>query len=54
MGWPERRDLFNRTKKVIGQFEAILRGFSEDEQCADVLHHAKRPPRTGYLLTGNP
>ena len=30
-------DLVNRTKKVIGQLESVLRGLSEDEQCADVL-----------------
>lgn len=30
-------DLVNRTKKVIGQLESVLRGLNEDEQCADVL-----------------
>ena len=30
-------DLVNRTKKIIGQLESILRALSEDEQCADVL-----------------
>jgi FrmR/RcnR family transcriptional regulator, repressor of rcnA expression len=33
----EKLDLVNRTKKVIGQLESVLRGLSEDEQCADVL-----------------
>ncbi len=33
----EKLDLVNRTKKVIGQLEAILRAFNDDEQCADVL-----------------
>ena len=33
----EKLDLVNRTKKVIGQLESILRALSEDEQCADVL-----------------
>jgi len=29
--------LVNRTKKVIGQLESVLRGLNEDEQCAEVL-----------------
>ncbi|HEV2421372.1 MAG TPA: metal/formaldehyde-sensitive transcriptional repressor [Candidatus Acidoferrales bacterium] len=29
--------MVNRTKKVIGQLESVLRGLNEDEQCADVL-----------------
>jgi len=33
----EKLDLTNRTKKVIGQLESVLRGLSEDEPCADVL-----------------
>ena len=33
----EKLDLVNRTKKIIGQLESVLRGLSEDEQCADVL-----------------
>lgn len=33
----EKLDLVNRTKKVIGQLESVLRGFNEDEQCADIL-----------------
>jgi len=33
----EKLDLLNRTKKVIGQLESVLRGLNEDEQCADVL-----------------
>jgi len=33
----EKLDLVNRTKKVIGQLEAILRALNDDEQCADVL-----------------
>lgn len=30
-------DLVNRTKKIIGQLESVLRGLNEDEHCADVL-----------------
>jgi DNA-binding FrmR family transcriptional regulator len=33
----EKVDLVNRTKKIIGQLESVLRGLNEDEQCADVL-----------------
>jgi DNA-binding FrmR family transcriptional regulator len=33
----EKLDLVTRTKKVIGQLESVLRGFNEDEQCADIL-----------------
>ncbi|HXO44808.1 MAG TPA: metal/formaldehyde-sensitive transcriptional repressor [Candidatus Cybelea sp.] len=33
----EKLDLVNRTKKVIGQLESILRALNDDEQCADVL-----------------
>ena len=33
----EKLDLVNRTKKIIGQLESVLRGLSEDEQCADIL-----------------
>ncbi len=33
----EKIDLVNRTKKIIGQLESVLRGLNEDEQCADVL-----------------
>ena len=33
----EKLDLVNRTKKVIGQLESVLRALNEDEQCADVL-----------------
>ena len=33
----DKLDLVNRTKKVIGQLEAILRALNDDEQCADVL-----------------
>jgi len=33
----EKLDLVNRTKKIIGQLESVLRGLHEDEQCADVL-----------------
>ena len=34
----EKLDLVNRTKKIIGQLEAVLQGLHEDEQCADLLH----------------
>jgi len=33
----EQLDLVNRTKKVIGQLESVLRALNEDEKCADVL-----------------
>jgi len=33
----EKLDLVNRTKKIIGQLESVLRGLTEDEQCAEVL-----------------
>jgi DNA-binding FrmR family transcriptional regulator len=33
----EKLDLVNRTKKIIGQLEAVLRNLNEDEPCADVL-----------------
>lgn len=33
----EKLDLVNRTKKIIGQLDSVLRGLNEDEQCADVL-----------------
>jgi DNA-binding FrmR family transcriptional regulator len=33
----EKLDLVNRTKKIIGQLESVLRGLNDDEQCAEVL-----------------
>jgi FrmR/RcnR family transcriptional regulator, repressor of rcnA expression len=33
----ERLDLLNRTKKVIGQLEAVQRALEEDAACADLL-----------------
>jgi len=33
----EKLDLVNRTKKIIGQLESVLRGLNQDEHCADVL-----------------
>jgi FrmR/RcnR family transcriptional regulator, repressor of rcnA expression len=33
----EKLDLVNRTKKVIGQLESVLKGLNEDEQCSEVL-----------------
>ena len=33
----EKLDLVNRTKKVIGQLESVLRGLNEDEKCEDIL-----------------
>jgi DNA-binding FrmR family transcriptional regulator len=33
----EKLDLVNRTKKVVGQMEAVQRALEEDEACADVL-----------------
>lgn len=36
-GSREKLDLVNRTKKIIGQLESVLRGLNEDEHCADVL-----------------
>ncbi|HXN64035.1 MAG TPA: metal/formaldehyde-sensitive transcriptional repressor [Candidatus Acidoferrales bacterium] len=33
----EKLDLVNRTKKGIGQLEAVLRALNEDQPCAEVL-----------------
>jgi len=33
----EKLDLVNRTKKVIGQLESVLRAIEEDAHCADIL-----------------
>jgi len=33
----EKLDLVNRTRKVIGQLESVLKGLNEDEQCSEVL-----------------
>jgi DNA-binding FrmR family transcriptional regulator len=33
----EKLDLTNRTKKMIGQLESVLRGLSEDDPCAEIL-----------------
>jgi DNA-binding FrmR family transcriptional regulator len=33
----EKLDLVNRTKKVIGQLESVLKGLNGDEQCSEVL-----------------
>jgi DNA-binding FrmR family transcriptional regulator len=33
----EKLDLVNRTKKVIGQLESVLRALNQEEPCADVL-----------------
>jgi len=33
----EKLDLVNRTKKVIGQLESVLRALNEDASCAAVL-----------------
>lgn len=33
----EKLDLVNRTKKVIGQLESVLRALNADDPCADVL-----------------
>ena len=33
----EQIELVNRTKKVIGQMESVLRALEEDAHCADVL-----------------
>lgn len=34
----EKLNLVNRTKKVIGQLEAVERALGDDEPCAEVLH----------------
>jgi DNA-binding FrmR family transcriptional regulator len=34
----EKLDLVNRTKKVIGQLESVLKALNDDEQCSEVLH----------------
>ena len=33
----EKLDLLNRTKKIIGQMESVLRGLNADDSCAEVL-----------------
>jgi DNA-binding FrmR family transcriptional regulator len=33
----EKLDLLNRTKKVVGQLEAVERALNENASCADVL-----------------
>jgi FrmR/RcnR family transcriptional regulator, repressor of rcnA expression len=33
----EKLDLVNRTKKLIGQLESVLRGLNDDDSCAEVL-----------------
>ena len=33
----EKLDLVNRTKKVIGQLESVLRALNDDDSCAEVL-----------------
>ncbi len=33
----EKLNLVNRTKKVIGQLESVLRALNEDVPCSDVL-----------------
>ena len=33
----EKLDLVNRTKKVIGQLESVLRGLNDDDACAEIL-----------------
>ena len=33
----EKLDLVNRTKKVIGQLESVLRALNDDAPCTDVL-----------------
>ena len=34
----EKLDLVNRTKKVVGQLEAVERALGDDEPCSEVLH----------------
>jgi DNA-binding FrmR family transcriptional regulator len=33
----EKLELLNRTKKIVGQLEAVQRALGEDEPCAEVL-----------------
>ena len=33
----ERLELVNRTKKLIGQLESVLRALEKDAHCADIL-----------------
>jgi DNA-binding FrmR family transcriptional regulator len=33
----EKLHLVNRTKKVIGQLESVLKGLDGDEQCSEIL-----------------
>ncbi len=34
----EKLDLVDRTKKVIGQLESVLKVLNDDEQCSGILH----------------
>jgi DNA-binding FrmR family transcriptional regulator len=33
----EKLDLVNRTKKVVGQLQGVLRALAQDEPCAELL-----------------
>jgi DNA-binding FrmR family transcriptional regulator len=33
----EKLDLVNRTKKIVGQLESVLRALNEDDPCAEAL-----------------
>jgi DNA-binding FrmR family transcriptional regulator len=33
----QKLDLVNRSKKIIGQLESVLRALNEDESCAGIL-----------------
>jgi len=37
MSYTSREKPVNRTKRIVGQLEGVLRGLNEDEHCADVL-----------------
>ena len=34
----EKLELVNRTKKIVGQLEAVLQGLHENEECPELLH----------------
>jgi len=47
----EKLDLVNRTKRIVGHLESVLRGLNEDE-CADVLQRSRCPTRRHQLHHG--
>ena len=60
----EKLDLVNRTKKVIGQLESVLKGLNGDEQCSGNLRrlgttrgaitNLMGEPRNNHILNNMP